>query len=256
MGKVIDFHSHYSGWAGQMSPEDTPARTLRMLDEAGVDGLLISPMFNLFSHCPVCRPENDAIVRYCSEAPDRLFAACTVNPFDGQKALDEIRRCREEHGTRVLKLHPWLQGFSVCTPEMNPVAELCQELGIAILFHDGTPVYTHPLQIARLCRDFPALKVVAGHAGLSDLWHEAVLAAQRYPEYYLCLCGPRERAMRIIIENVPARQLCIGADFSTSDNDDAVLWFRWRSFRELDLPADVREAIEYHTPARLLGLRD
>lgn len=254
MGRVIDFHSHYSQWGGQLSPDDTPQRTLRMLAEHGIDGLLIAPMMNLFSNYTDCAPENDAIHKYCSQAPDRLFSAFTVNPFDGQKALDEIRRCREEHGSRVLKLHPWLQGFSVCTPEMDPVAELCQDLDIAILFHDGTPVYSHALQMARLCRGFPALKVVAGHAGLGDLWHEAMLAAQRYSNFYLCLCGPRERAMRIIIENVPARQICVGADFSTSDKDDAVLWFRWRSFRELSIPADVREMIECHTPADLLGL--
>ncbi len=254
MSKVIDFHCHYSSWGGVVIPEDTPERTLEMFGQHGVDGVLIVPMVNLFSNCNDCRPENDAIHRYCSAFPDRLFSGFTVNPFDGEKALDEIRRCHSEHDSRVLKLHPWLQGFSVSTPEMNPVAELCERLGIAILFHDGTPIYSHPLQMARLCRDFPGLKVIAGHAGLGDLWHEAMVAAKRYPNFYLCLCGPRERAMRIIIENVPARQLCVGADFSTSDKDDAVLWFRWRSFRELKLPEDVKRTIERDTPAELLGL--
>lgn len=251
---AIDFHCHYLQWGGVRIPEDSPERTLDLLGQNGVDGALIAPLMGLFSSCADNRSENDAILEYCSQAPGRLFPAFTVNPLTGETALDEIRRCRSDHDARVLKLHPWLQGFSVSSPEMDPVAALCEELGIAILFHDGTPVYGHPLQIARLCRDFPALTVIAGHAGLGDMWREAMLAAQRYPNYVLCFCGPREFGMREIVGNVPPEQICVGSDLSTSDKDDAVAWFRWRSFRELDIPEDVRRIIEQDTPARILGL--
>ncbi|HOI44424.1 MAG TPA: hypothetical protein PLX50_02285, partial [Candidatus Aminicenantes bacterium] len=70
----------------------------------------------------------------------------------------------------------------------------------------------------------------------------------------LCLSGPRELAMREIIGRVPARQICVGADFSTSEKDDAVLWFRWRSFRDACPPGRTRRIIEEETPARILGL--
>jgi uncharacterized protein len=251
---AIDFHCHYTQWGGVRIPEDTPERTLDLLAGNNVNGALIAPLMGLFSSCVDSRPENDAIHEYCSQAPRRLFAAFTVNPLMGEVALGEIRRCRAEHDAKVLKLHPWLQGFSVSSPEMDPVAALCEELGIAILFHDGTPVYGHPLQIARLCRDFPDLTVIAGHCGLGDMWREAMLAAQRYPNYILCFCGPRELGMREIVENVRPEQICVGSDLSTSDKDDAVAWFRWRSFREIDMPDSVRRAIEHDTPARILGL--
>lgn len=251
---VIDMHSHFAAWGGARIPEDTPRRTLDMLKANGVDGLLILPLMNLFSSCPDHAPENDDIFEYCRQAPGRLFAGFSVNPLAGGAALDEIRRCASGHSARVLKLHPWLQGFSVSSPEMDAVAALCRELGVAILFHDGTPPYTHPLQLARLCRDFPGLTVISGHAGLEDLWREAVAAALRYPDYVLCLSGPRELAMREIIGRVPARQICVGADFSTSEKDDAVLWFRWRSFRDACPPGETRRIIEEETPARILGL--
>jgi predicted TIM-barrel fold metal-dependent hydrolase len=51
-----------------------------------------------------------------------------VNPLMGNSALEEVRRCAVEGGARVLKLHPWLQGFSVSSPEMDAVAGLCREL--------------------------------------------------------------------------------------------------------------------------------
>jgi predicted TIM-barrel fold metal-dependent hydrolase len=251
--RAIDMHCHFGSWGGDRNPEDTPERTLELLARHEVDGALIAPLAGLFSSCVDHRPENDEIFRYCGSAPGRLFAAFAVNPLMGGTALNEIRRCREEHSARVLKLHPWLQGFSVTSPEMDAVAALCQELEIAILFHDGTPVYTHPMQVARLCRDFPALTVIAGHAGLGDLWREAMLAAQRYRNFILCLCGPRELAMREIVDSVPPEQICVGSDFFVSDKDDAVIWFRWASFRSVEMPAEMRRIIEVETPLKMVN---
>ena len=251
---IIDFHIHFSSWGGVRTPEDTPERTLRRLESVGVDGALIMPMAGLFSNCTDHKTDNDRVFRYCAVAPERLFPAFTVNPYFGAPALEEIRRCSAERGAKVLKLHPWLQGFSVTSQEMDKVAALCRELGIAIIFHDGTPIYSHPLQMARLCKDFPGLKVLSGHAGLGDLWREAVVAAQPNPDFFLCLNGPRELAMAEIIRDVRPEQLCVGSDMSTSEPDDIVLWFRWRSFRALGLPAGVQRIIEQETPARVLGL--
>lgn len=251
---IIDFHVHHGSWGGAENPEDIPARTLRRLESVGVDGALVMPLAGLFSSCSDHSSDNDRVFTYCRAHPDRLFSACSVNPLAGARALDELRRCREQHATKVLKLHPWLQGFSVSSPEMDKIAELCLELGMAIIFHDGTPIYSHPLQMARLCRDFPGLTVVSGHAGLGDLWREAVAAAIRYQDFILCLNGPREMAMTEIVREVRPEQLCVGSDMMTSDRDDVILWFRWRSFRALELSLEMRREIEEKTPARILGL--
>ncbi|HET6456711.1 MAG TPA: amidohydrolase family protein [Armatimonadota bacterium] len=250
--RAVDFHTHLGG-SPRPGYQDTPQNLLEWLGEYGVDGALISPLNSLYSGCTDHRPENDAIFEYCSQAPGRLFGALCVNPLIGNPALDEIRRCKDTYNAKVLKLHPWLQGFSITSQEMDKVAELCQELGIAILFHDGTPMYTHPLQCARLCRDFPKLTVIAGHTGLGDLWREAMLAAQRYSNFILCLCGPREAAMREIVESVPAKQLCVGSDIFTAERNDPVMWFRWASFRSVEMDQETRRVIETETALKILG---
>lgn len=253
---IIDLHCHLGSWGGAVAPDDTPERTLGRLEKAGVEAALIMPFAGLFSSCSDHPADNDRVFRYCAGAPGRLFPAFTVNPLMGAPALDEVRRCALERGAKVLKLHPWLQGFSVSSPEMDAVAGLSLELGLTIIFHDGSPLYSHPLQCARLCRDFPGLTVISGHAGLGDLWREAIAAAQRYPDFILCLSGPRELGMAEIIREVRPEQLCVGSDMSTSDRDDIVLWFRWAQFRKLELPEKVRQAIEEETPARLLGISE
>lgn len=250
--RAIDFHTHFGGSGNQA--EVTPQALLDWLAKYDVDGALISPLNSLFSGCADHRPENDAIFEYCRQAPGRLFGALTVNPLTGRIALDEIRRCKKAYDARVLKLHPWVQGFSIASPEMDEVAALCQELGIAILFHDGTPMYAHPLQCARLCRDFPELTVISGHAGLGDLWREAMLAAQRYGNFILCLSGPREMGIREIVDSIPPEQLCVGSDIFTAEKNDPVMWFRWASFRAVEMSEDTRRIIEYNTPARILGI--
>ena len=250
--RALDFHTHFGGSA-KPGYEDTPQGLLEWLRQFEVEGALISPLNSLYSGCSDFRPENDVIFQYCSQAPGRLFGALAVNPLMGKPALDEIRRCKETYDARVLKLHPWLQGFSITSPEMDAVAGLCEELDIAILFHDGTPMYTHPLQCARLCRDFPKLTVIAGHTGLGDLWREAMLAAQRHCNFILCLCGPREAAMKEIVESVPAKQLCVGSDIFTAERNDPVMWFRWASFRSVEMAEETRRVIETGTPLRILG---
>ena len=254
MSMVIDFHIHQGAWGGVRNKNDRPEGTLERLARFGVDGALVMPFAGLFSNCFDHPSDNDSVYDYCREFPDRLFAAFSVNPLMGAAALDEIKRCRDMHDSRVLKLHPWLQGFSVTSGEMDAVARLCEKLAVAIIFHDGTPPYSTPLQLARLCRDFPGLKVVSGHGGLSDLWQEAVAAGRRYPNYYVCICGPHLAAAQALADSLPAGQLCFGSDLSTSDADDSLLWYRWRGFRALSLPAGKREIIERITPLDIMEI--
>lgn len=244
---AIDMHVH-------LSPlnNDDIKNTLSVLDKQKVDGALIMTWSGIFSSCADHKEENNKVKSFCNQAPGRLHPAFTINPLMGNKALDEIHRCRKELDIKVLKLHPWTQGFSVSSPEMRKVAKICQKLGIAIIFHDGTPPYSTPLQIASLARDFPDLRIISGHSGLFDLWENAIQAALRYPNYYLCLCGPTMEAMQRIVDKVPAEQICVGSDMCGSMDD--ILWYRWEKFRELKIPEDKYRIIENETPKKLLGL--
>ena len=249
---AIDMHTHLGHFSNgsEVSVKDT----LSMLYRQKVDGALVMPTRGLRSNYRDHKIENSRIKTFCEQAPEHLYPAFSVNPLMRKDALNEIHRCREELGIRILKLHPWLQGFSISDPEMTKVAKLCEKLNVVIAFHDGTPPYSTPLQVARLARDFPNLRVISGHAGLNDLWINSIQAAQRYPNYYICLSGPTMRAMQKIVDEVPAEQICMGSDVTELKED--ILWYRWEKFRMLKMSEDKRRIIEDETAKRLLGLKN
>ena len=113
---------------------------------------------------------------------------------------------------RGVKLHPWLQGFPAHEPGLDPVCEAAAALGIPILFHDGTPPFSTPLQLATLARRHPATTIVLGHGGLHDLWREAVAAVQTTSNVHLCMCATPLYAMRAIVARCPLDRLLFGTD--------------------------------------------
>ena len=246
----IDAHTHV-GRCEKGETEAQARRFIERLDEESVDAAVVLPLHGLSSNCTDHRADNEFIYEFCRYDPERMFPAFSVNPLFGKKALEEIERCRNERGLRLLKLHPWLQGFSVSSDEVNAVAELCEHLQVSIVFHDGTPPYSTPLQIARLCRDFPALTVVSGHAGLNDLWRDAVAAARRYPNYCLCLCGLPLGPMQEIVNEVDPNQICVGSDMIDLAED--LIWYRWNTWRRIEVSEQSRDTIENLVPRKLIG---
>jgi uncharacterized protein len=245
----VDFHLHVGQKPGE-SLQQRAEGLCATMRTFGVDKALVLPMDGLLSNCVNHTQDNNFIHEFCQHSPKQLLPAFTVNPWFGAKALDEIKRCHQELGARLLKLHPWLQGFSLATKEMNAVAALCQELGIPIQLHDGTPPYSAPLQLGRLCRDFPELRVVSGHAGLNDLWRDALLAAKRHRNFFLCLCGTAAYPVQRIMAEIPADQICVGSDWINGTED--VFWYRWSLWRRIPMSAETRAIIEEQTPLRIL----
>ena len=162
--RAFDVHTHLPGRAFGAGRWET-AGFLAMLDRAGIGRAVVMTVDGLFFEAAA---NNDRLVAQAAEAPDRLIPFCSVDPYsDGAAA--ELRRCVVELGCRGLKLHPPPQGFSPLLEQyMGPIAAEAERLAIPILFHDGTPAYSTPLQIAVLLDRYPELTVILGHGGRWD----------------------------------------------------------------------------------------
>ncbi len=253
---AFDMHTHLPGTMFGASPWPI-AEFLAMLDAAGIARAVVMTVDGIFGDFVAA---NDLLVAQAREAPDRLIPFCTVDPYH-PGAVAELRRAVLELGCRGLKLHPPLQGFPPLLDEMQPIAAEAARLGIPILFHDGTPPYSTPLQIASLLEDHPDLTVILGHGGRWDLWTEAVAAVQRYANCYICLCGVEPPAiyahMIRRLDHPYRRRVLLGTDVGWG-RDEYLAGYRMATLRDLLAefsPAD-QYAMLYGNAARLLGLAD
>ncbi len=242
---MIDFHVHQPS-----SAAFGPDAWVGAMDHLGIDRSVV------FTYDGLLRPSpehNDSLAAFVGFAPDRMVAFSTVDPRD-PGAATEIERCTREHGMRGVKLHPWLQGFSAHIPGLDPVCEAAAALGIPILFHDGTPPFSTPLQLANLAMRHPATTVVLGHGGLHDLWREAIEAVLTAPNVHLCMSGTPGYAMRAIVARCPLERLLFGTDAGLRPEPvQRYAELRVRQLDELGLTDAQREAILVTNPTRLLA---
>jgi uncharacterized protein len=242
---VIDFHVHQPSRNAY-----GPAEFVAVMNSLGVHVSVV------FTYDGLLRPSaaaNDSLAAWVAAAPERLVAFATVDPRD-PAAGDELERCTREHGMRGVKLHPWLQGFSAHEPGLDAVCERAAELGLSVLFHDGTPPFSTPLQLASLALRHPRTVIVLGHGGLHDLWREAIAAVLTTENVHLCMSGTPGYAMRAIVARCPLERLLFGTDAGLRPEPaQRYAALRIRQLDELGLDPAQREAILETNPRRLLA---
>ena len=243
---IIDTHTHLPGY----SFGSTPRSADELRAEFSGDG--VSQSWIMTTDGLIGEPEksNDILAETMREDLDFFVPFCTVSPHSGaEQALAELVRCHTDLGMKGLKFHPWLQSFSLTHPAVQPVMGKAGELGMPVLFHDGTPPYSTPLQIAAAAGRTPDTNVILGHSGLDDLYRDAILACNRNDNIWLCLCSLSSGYIREVIRQCPADRLLFGSDggFGAGLVRDAV-----EKIYAACGDDSILEAIFYHNPRRLL----
>lgn len=211
---IYDMHTHFLG--GRLTAAKSVVDTfVREMDKNDIQVSLLLPNDALYRGDYV-HQDNDLVARASRACPNRLVGMGVVYPRD-DNCIDEMKRCVEELGLIGIKLHPWLQAFSPLDPSYLRLAEAAAKLGTTLFFHDGTPPYTESLAIAETARRYPELTIVLGHSGLNDLWHEALLAAQRYPNVWLCTCGCPYKGLSAIVGALNGERVMFGSDYPLAD---------------------------------------
>jgi len=247
---VIDTHVHYGiVWEDRYGTD--PSAFLEVMDENGVDMAMLMGHRGLRRNSDMKRC-NDAIKETCGNSGGRLFPLAVVHPDYGEESLAEIERCVKDLDMRGLKLHPWIQGFSTSSPAMSGLMELCGELGVPVIFHDGTPCYSMPGQIGGLALRFPGTTFVLGHGGLLSLWRSAVSFTRRCPNLYITLCGPHRAALQTMVDTIDENRILWGSDFGPGFTDP--IRYRKALVENLDMSETRRDKIMGGNAARLFRL--
>lgn len=144
---------------------------------------------------------------------------------------DELEACVEA-GARGVKLHPIVQRLHPATDALWPVYELCQELGLPVLFHSGFlgrsqwNAFARPGVFADVLEAFPDLRVVLAHLGRGH-YEEAVALAERFPQVVFDTCGAitagavswrlgDEEAVALL-RRIGVERVCFGSDYPWFD---------------------------------------
>ena len=244
--KVIDTHTHLPGYAFGLKPRPI-AELRREFEEAGLtaawifttDGLLREPARH-----------NDVLAEAVAGDRDFFIPFCTVDPHAGREAaLHELERAKSQLGMKGVKLHPWLQAFSMTHPAVAAIFIRAGELGMPVILHDGTPPYCDPLQIAAAAERAPRTTVILGHAGLDDLYDDAISACRRPPNIHLCLCGPSTGPLAEIVRRCPTERLLFGSDGGFGG--DCVTW-RLEKIRKVISDDRILESVFFTNPRKMI----
>jgi len=123
---------------------------------------------------------NDRVLK----AHARIRGLVTANPWFGDRALDELKRCRDL-GAVGLYLHPSRQGFMPVEPVAVPLLEFAVSTGWPVLFHTGTYIYSDILAVAEVARRYPQAPFIAGFSGFTDMWFELPGVFAETPNLYM-----------------------------------------------------------------------
>lgn len=221
-------------------------RLVEELEEAGVDRAVIASMDrNLAVHN---REGNDYIVEAAARYPGRMIPACSVNPWFGEAAVREFLRA-VENGSRMLVLHPFVQGYIANDELVFPVIEAACVERIPVYIHTGAPGNATPWQVAGLSRRYPGVDFIMGHCGATDFWNDVVVAAQTVENCYLEASLSRPFNFARYVQQLGDRKGLMGSFAPLND-----LVFEWEQMRMI-LPAEEFPEVYGGNLARLLERR-
>lgn len=215
---------------------------LRRMDAAGVDVAVARPMGAglVVDH----RAGNDMVLG----AGPRILGLATVNPWWGEKALDELARCRDL-GAVGLFLDPARQGFFPTEPVATPVVERAAEYGWPVMMKTGAYIYADVLALAEVARAFPETTFIAGFGGYADMWFEMPIAVRNAANLLLDASMIWGAAVKQVVErHGPERVLFGGAE---PRNRYAVAL---KTLDRLELDPSARRAILHDNAARVFKI--
>lgn len=215
------------------------AELLRRMDQAEIETALARPMGAglVVDH----RAGNDLVL----SAGPRIRGLVSVNPWWGDKALDELARCRGL-GAVGLFLDPLRQGFFPTEGFATPVYERAAEYGWPILMRTGAYIFADVLAVVEVARQFPAINFIAGFGGYADMWFEISAAIGSVPNLYLDASMLWADGIEEIINQHGAQRVLFGS--AEPRNRYRV---NLRTLDRLELPVETQDAI-YHLNAKRL----
>jgi predicted TIM-barrel fold metal-dependent hydrolase len=206
------------------------------------------------------RAQNDALITLASKHP-KMVPIATVHPYDGQAALDELRRVAGL-GVKVLKLHAHTQKFDVEDPRVLKLVQQAGALDVVVLMDNANIISGDSEHLFNLAVSAPKTTFVFAHIGGMNFRFWNILALARTAKDFfmdniyfdisgtvvLAADSPIEEEFVWTLRDVGIDRVILGSDypqFSLEQTLDAL--------ERLDLDESAKAIIRYTNALRLLG---
>jgi predicted TIM-barrel fold metal-dependent hydrolase len=219
------------------------AELLRRMDAASIEIAIARPMGSglVVDH----RSGNDLVL----SAGPRIRGLATVNPWWGQRAIEELARTRDLGAVGVF-LDPLRQGFFPTELVATPIYERAAQYGWPIMFRTGAYVFADVLAVVEVARRYPQTEFIAGFGGYADMWFEVTQAIGTVPNLHLDASMLwAEGIEEVIRAHGPSRVLFGGAEPRNRYRVNL------RSLELLKLPESARSAVLYENAKRVFSLQ-
>ncbi len=256
MTGIVDVNMWLSRWPTRRLPFDETAEFIVRLKELKIARAWVGS-FDMLLHRDMAGV-NERLAADCKTAADLLIPCGAINPMlpDWE---DDVRRCVEQHGMRILRVTPGYHGYDLGHERFRRLLQLTAErnllLQVVVRMEDERTQWTllkakdvevKPLE--KLLEEFPETKVqvLNGlHAAGVQQWIQ-----RGVPENVSFDIGTLEGAAGIgrVLKHLPPGQLCFGSHFPLFVWEAAEL-----KLRETELSRPVREMIAGENARGLLG---
>jgi len=156
--KVFDVHVHL--WNGERSVQEYLAQlreTRQNVTRFG--GIWMANRGKLEE----TRAKNDELIALSVKYP-QMIPIGSVHPYDGQAALDELKRIAGR-GVAAIKLHPHTQQFDATDARVLALCKRAGELGVVILMDNANIIPGDSEKLFNLAVAAPQTKFVLTHIG-------------------------------------------------------------------------------------------
>jgi len=164
-------------WGKEWVPQSEEA-VVDGFREAGVEVVLVAFDIETVVGAPPCT--NDYVAAFRARHPDVVIQTWgAVDPHKGAAAIREAERAVKELDVLGFHFHPIMGRFAVDDPQLRPLFETIEGLGVPVMIDAGTTgmgagmpggmgsriTHAHPMSIDNLAAAFPDLTIIAAHPG-------------------------------------------------------------------------------------------
>jgi predicted TIM-barrel fold metal-dependent hydrolase len=251
-------------WHKQWTPK-TEAEVVADFRAHSIEAVLVAFDIESVTGAPACTNEYVAGLR--DRYPDTFIGVWgTVDPLLGERALSEAGRAVTDYRVFGFHFHPIMGRYSVDDPELAPLFDVINSLGVPVMIDVGTTGmgagmpgvsgalirHAHPQAIDALAAAFPDLTVIAAHPGWPWVEEMTAVALHKGNVYWeLSGWAPKHfpPGLKTDVRGRLQDKIMFGTDYPSLPLDRLL-----REWDELGFSEDVMHKVFHANAERVLRL--